>query len=200
MVRCRLECLREVDLKEALMQRVIIIILAVLVSLPVFMKSREGAIKSAPTAFSVPSPCTVMVRVRGDVRHSGIYEVAANTLTKSVINMAGMNRDVKKLAPAETVARPVVRGEDFQLKMENDGTGIVSVGSITSGERMVLGIPLDINSMNEADFDRLPGIGPVMARRIVEYRQKTGGKMRVEELTAVEGIGEMKYRKLSRYF
>ena len=54
--------------------------------------------------------------------------------------------------------------------------------------------------MSEADFDRLPGVGAVMARRIVEYRQKNGGKMNIEELLAVEGIGEIKYQKLVRYF
>jgi competence protein ComEA len=67
-------------------------------------------------------------------------------------------------------------------------------------ERMVLGIPLDISVMSEADFDRLPGIGPALARRIVEYRQNNGGILRVEDLAAVQGIGEKKFNKLRAYF
>ena len=181
-------------------QRVIIIIVAVMISLPFVIKSRVSGIKPAPAAFSVSSSSRVIVRVSGDVRHSGIYAVSANTLTKSVITMADMGGAVKYLIPDETGLRSVVNGADLHLKMQRDGTGMVSFGSIPAGERMVLGIPLDINSMDEADFDRLPGIGPVMARRIVEYRQKNGGKMKVEELPTVEGIDEMKYQKLRKYF
>ena len=182
-------------------QRVIIIVLALMVSLPFVLKSRvSGISNSCPAVFSVSTSCKVMVRVSGDVRHSGIYEVGANALTGSVINMAGINGSLKSLTPSESVARTVVNGADLNLKMQNDGTGILSVGSMPSGERIVMGIPLDINFMDEADFRRLPGIGPVMASRIIEYRQKNGGKMMVEDLIAVEGIGEKRYQKLSKYF
>jgi competence protein ComEA len=54
--------------------------------------------------------------------------------------------------------------------------------------------------LNEADFDRLPGVGPALAKRIVEYRQNNGGILRVEDLLAIEGIGEKKYQQLHGYF
>ncbi|MDD5286712.1 MAG: helix-hairpin-helix domain-containing protein [Desulfuromonadaceae bacterium] len=182
------------------MQRLIIIIIAVMVSLPVILKSRLSRVKSTPAAFSVISSCKVMVRVSGDVRNPGIYEASANTLTKSVINMAEIGDPVYKLRPVETGESPVVNGTDIQIKMEHDGTGMISVGVIPAAERFVLGIPIDINSSSKADIARLPGLGPVMARRIVEYRQKNGGKMRVEELRAIEGIGEKKFQKIYKYF
>jgi len=183
------------------MQRVIIVILALLLSLPMVFKSRVSAIKSAPTAFSVVSSArATVVRVSGDVRHSGVYKVNANALTKDVINMAGINGRVNRLLPIETAASFVVNGSDLHLRIHRDGTGIITAGSMSAGERMLLEIPLDINSMSETDFDRLPGVGSVMAGRIVEYRQKNGGKMLVRDLRAVEGIGEMKYQKLSKFF
>ena len=182
------------------MQRTIIIILFVLVSLPIFLKSRESRIKSDPAAFSVISSDKVLVRVSGDVRHSGIYAVSANTLTSDVINMAIIDGTVKYPVPDESGMQKVVNGTDIHLKKDHEGTGIISIGKISSGERIILGIPLDINSMSEADFDRLSGVGAVMARRIIAYRQRNGGKMRVEDLLAVEGIGDMKYKKLCRFF
>lgn len=184
------------------MQRVIIVILAVMVTLPVILKSRVSGNKSAsaPAAFSVISSARVMVRVSGDVRHSGIYEVSANELAESVINLAEANSIVKRFEPTGIGALPVVNGLELHLKMEPGGIGIITVGSIPASERIILRIPLDINSMSEADFDRLPGIGPVMARRIVEYRQNNGGRMRLIDLLAVEGIGEIKYQKLCKYF
>lgn len=121
-------------------------------------------------------------------------------LTVDAINMAVVSGPVTRFEPVETGACHVVNGADIQLKIRPDGTGIISVGSMPSSARMVLGVPLDINSMSEADFDRLPGIGAVIAKRIVEYRQNNGGKMRLEELLSVEGIGKTKYQRISKYF
>jgi competence protein ComEA len=67
-------------------------------------------------------------------------------------------------------------------------------------ERITLGIPLDISVMNEVDFDKLPGIGPALAQRIIEFRQNNGGVLRVTDLAFIEGIGEKKYRKIKEYF
>ena len=48
---------------------------------------------------------------------------------------------------------------------------------------------LDLNTATEAQLRTLPGIGEVLARRIVDYRETNGPFASVEELTAVEGIG-----------
>jgi competence protein ComEA len=69
-----------------------------------------------------------------------------------------------------------------------------------AAERLVMGIPLDITTVNEADLDKVPGIGPALARRIVLYRQKNGGSMTVQDLLLVEGIGEKKFKTLRKFF
>lgn len=51
------------------------------------------------------------------------------------------------------------------------------------------GDTLDLNRASESDLDRLPGIGPVLARRIVEHRERHGPFRRIEELRAVRGVG-----------
>ena len=48
---------------------------------------------------------------------------------------------------------------------------------------------LDLNRAQAAELDMLPGIGPVLARRIVEYRRQHGPFRRIEELRAVRGVG-----------
>jgi competence protein ComEA len=63
-----------------------------------------------------------------------------------------------------------------------------------------MGIPLDINSMSEADRDKVPGIGPALARRITLYRQNNGGRMSFQELLLVKGVSEKKLAALRRYF
>jgi comEA protein len=58
---------------------------------------------------------------------------------------------------------------------------------------------LDVNRASAEDFQKLPGIGPELARRIVRYRQQHGPFRRVEDLIAVRGIGHKKWRKLRPY-
>jgi len=55
---------------------------------------------------------------------------------------------------------------------------------------------LDVNQASAEDFQKLPGIGPELARRIVRYRQEHGPFRRVEDLLAVRGIGPRKWRGL----
>jgi competence protein ComEA len=56
--------------------------------------------------------------------------------------------------------------------------------------------PLDLNAATLADLQKLPGIGPALAARIVEYRQKSGGFKKIEELMNIQGIGEQSFLKL----
>jgi competence protein ComEA len=55
---------------------------------------------------------------------------------------------------------------------------------------------LNINTATAAEFEALPGIGPKMAQRIVEYREKNGAFKKVEDLMNVKGIGEKNFMKL----
>jgi competence protein ComEA len=55
---------------------------------------------------------------------------------------------------------------------------------------------IEINHASAEDFERLPGIGPELARRIVAYRKKHGPFRRVEDVLVIRGIGPKKWKAL----
>jgi comEA protein len=56
--------------------------------------------------------------------------------------------------------------------------------------------PLNLNAATAADLEKLPGVGAAMAARILDYRQKSGGFKKIEELMNIQGIGERNFLRL----
>ena len=57
---------------------------------------------------------------------------------------------------------------------------------------------VNINTANQTELESLPGIGPVKAKAILEYRKKNGGFKSVKELTRVDGIGPVTLKKCTK--
>jgi competence protein ComEA len=75
------------------------------------------------------------------------------------------------------------------------GCGLV--GSLSQGQRRVIGLPLELNRATAEELDALPGIGPKLAARIVEDRSARGPFPSVAALERVSGIGPGKLRSLA---
>ncbi len=58
---------------------------------------------------------------------------------------------------------------------------------------------VNVNSASAEQLVTLPGVGPKLAARIVEYRQKAGGFKSIQEVMNVQGIGEKNFEKLQPY-
>lgn len=181
-------------------RRMVLVASAALLFVPVFMKSRTEQVTPDRAAFSVLSSGAVTVSMRGAVRYPGIYAVPVNYLAIDAIKMAIPLSPLSREHSGPAAGRPIQNGSVVRLAFLADGSHQLTVTGMTVAERMVLKIPLEITTMNEDDFDRLPGVGPALARRIVEYRQKNGGFMQVEDLSTVEGVGARKYEVLRAYF
>jgi len=87
-------------------------------------------------------------------------------------------------------ARPRPRGAPVEaLPAPATGAARDTAASPDSLARSGAGPVLDLNRAGAAELDALPGIGPVLARRILEHRRRNGPFRRVEELRAVRGVG-----------
>ena len=181
-------------------ERLVIVVFAALLLLPLYIKSRPSQNLSAHPAFRVLSSGRILIKVSGDVKHAGVYEVPANTMAATVIKMAQPIKPLGRLENVNTMPSFLQNGQAVTLATHSDGSYQIMVDLMTVPERIVLEIPLDISTMSEADFVRLPGIGPALAKRIVIHRQLNGGILRVNDLGAIEGIGEKKLAMLRKFF
>ena len=180
------------NLNTDIMRRVVMVVCAAFLLVSLYVKSRPSQNLSARPAFRILPSGRMLIKVSGDVRHPGIYEVPVNSVTVYVIKMALPVKPLGLVKNESIAAVPLLDGQAVNLDALPDGTYQITVGRMTVPECMVLGIPLDISSMSEADFDRLPGIGPALARRIVAHRQLNGGILHFNDLMAIEGMGEKK--------
>ncbi len=176
------------------------VLCAALLLVPVVIKNRASRETPARTVFPVLSSGRMYVKISGEVLHPGVYGVSVNSMADSVISLAGWKSQLKRYNVAPSMVRHLRNGSAVTLSVQPGGSLLLAMGQMTVSERMVLGIPLDISTMSEADFIRLPGIGPALARRITVYRQSNDGILHVEDLVAIKGIGEKKYEMLRTYF
>jgi len=63
----------------------------------------------------------------------------------------------------------------------------------------ILFLVLHLNTATIEQLERLPGVGPALAKRIVEFRDRKGGFKRIEELLAVPGVSEKKWKAMKEY-
>ena len=90
------------------------------------------------------------------------------------------------------IYQPTVQDEDRTNEPDDEDEFPVIAPIPVDTEPQVV----NINTATVQDFEALPGIGPVMAQRIVDYRDEHGPFKSVEELTKVKGIGESKLEEL----
>ena len=137
----------------------------------------------APVATVETEPTTMLtVHVSGAVMRPGVVVVDARDRVADVLAAAGgasRDADLSRLNLAATV---------------KDGDHITVPSKVAPGEVMpqpdVVGV--DVNRSTVSQLESLPGVGPVLAERIIEYRDENGPFTEIEDLLDVPGIGEAK--------
>jgi len=148
---------------------------------------------SAPSAAASGQGGPVMVHVYGKVRRPGVVTLPGGSRVADAINAAG---GVRRGAGTGTLnlARKLVDGEQIAVGVR--APSAVPAPNASPGASSAAGAPLDLNTATVEQLDRLPGVGPVLAQRIVDYRTRHGGFRSVEQLREVSGIGERRFADL----
>jgi competence protein ComEA len=161
---------------------------------PIVRPAAQPAI-ATPASGSTPSPSqsTLVVDVAGKVRHPGVVSLPSGARVIDAIKEAGGVRPGAKTGTLN-LARRVVDGEQILVGVNaTPAPALPPAGTSGPPGTAVSGTPLDLNSATAAQLDQLPGVGPVLAQRIVDYRTQHGGFRSVDELRQVSGIGDAKY-------
>lgn len=133
----------------------------------------------------------VVVDVAGKVKKPGVYKLPSGSRAIDAVQAAGGARHGTDLSDIN-LAHVLVDGE--QIIVGAPRTITTSKGK--SSGKVKLSGPLNINTANLAQLDALPGVGPVIAQRIITYREKNGPFKFVEDLRKVSGMGASKFAQL----
>ena len=162
--------------------------LLVLSSFVVFRGSSKEVIAATqiPIEISIPE---VTVDVAGAVNNPGVYSLPAQSRVIDALRAAGNSVTGSDLSDLN-LARVVKDGEQIYVNP--------TVRTV-NGKRIIKKVvprgPININRASAKEFDGLAGIGPVIAKRIVEYRRINGPFMTIEDLQKVSGIGSAKFEE-----
>ncbi|WP_410538578.1 helix-hairpin-helix domain-containing protein [Streptomyces sp. KL2] len=158
---------------------------------------------SAPAPAAAPGPApgaasaggTLLVDVAGEVRRPGVHRLPAGARVADALRAAGGVRPGTDLHGLNR-ARPLADGEQIVVGEPPAVAAVPGPPAAAAGGGPAVGGPVSLNSATADQLDALPGIGPVMAQRIIDHRTERGGFSSVEELREVNGIGERRFAEL----
>ncbi|MFG1953773.1 helix-hairpin-helix domain-containing protein [Micromonospora sp. NPDC048830] len=158
----------------------------------------EASEPAAPAAPGASPGGELVVAVAGKVRHPGLVRVPAGARVADAVQAAGgalPGVDVALLNPA----RKVTDGELILVGVPAPPGQTAPAGAAQPGAPAGPGQPgglVNLNTATLAQLDALPGVGPVLAQRILTHRDQHGGFRSVGDLRQVEGIGDARYEQL----
>jgi competence protein ComEA len=146
-----------------------------------------------PTPRPTPTTALVIVDVRGAVAKPGVYTLTAGSRVQDALAQAG---DV--LPNAETralnLARRVNDGEQIYVPTIGEATvppPAVSGKNVQSNAATKTPIgKINLNTATLEELDALPGIGPSIAQRIIDFRTQNGAFEKIDDVKKVRGIGD----------
>ncbi len=173
-----------------------LLVLSALVLFYVFISHWAGLRQTPPLSPVVGNESRpIVIELEGAVQKPGLFTYQQPPTVSRVIRDGG-----------GLIGRSEIAAQRGQEVLTKDRRIVISVGNarrltIESGplsikSLWILGRPIPVNQAKAEDLDRLPGIGPGLAQRIVAYREQQGPFPDLESLMEVKGIKEKTLEKI----
>lgn len=132
-------------------------------------------------------PSEIYIDIDGAVKKPGVYKVETGARLFNIIEMAG---GLCEDADVTTINRAMVVSDGYKVIIPKVGEAVQGT-DMASNNGMI-----NINIASSGDLEELPGIGPVTAGIIIDYREEHDGFKSIEELLNISGIGVVTFDKV----
>lgn len=172
----------------------------VLIGTIFFLRRPEPAATITITT-ATPRPtatvASIWVDVRGAVNKPGVYTLPVGSRVQDALARAGdvlTNADTRAL----NLARRVNDGEQIYVPMLGEATPVPPPAPSGKSAPTATRAPskININTATLAELDTLPGIGPAIAQRIIDYRTQNGDFKTIQDIKKVRGIGDALFNQI----
>lgn len=148
----------------------------------------------SPSLVKTSEGMPLLVHLSGAVLNQGVFKLKPGSRIVDAVNAAGGALPDADLA-AVNLAQEIKDGIKILIPFKKKPGGIAQAGpSGTSSNGSI-----NINSANDSELQKIPGVGKVTAGRIIDYRKTSGGFSSVDDLTKVKGIGKKTLEKIREY-
>jgi competence protein ComEA len=168
----------------------------IIIDTPVPTATVEPTMTPAATETAQP----IQAYINGAVEVPDVYVLPPGSRVKQIVEAAGGFTDEANTAVIN-LAMPLVDGMYIYVPemMETTEAFPPIISQPTIPSRSIVGeggLLININSADQAELETLPGIGPVTAQKIIDYRTANGGFSTIEAVLDVSGIGEVTFEKI----
>lgn len=132
-----------------------------------------------PSPAATPPQNLAFVEVAGAVSRPGVHAFPSPPTLLEALEKAG----------GTAVAVPANPTLASGSRLEIDQAGRYRLGRMAGRQRLTLGLAISLNEATKEDLEALPGVGPVLAGRIIAHRNRHGPFRRIEDLVQIPGIG-----------
>lgn len=163
-----------------------------------FLAFRYWAVNQNPTFPERMMAPGITIELTGTVFRPGLlHYLQSPTIEQVIRDGGGFLPDQVISTNSEKVG--LIQDATLLVGSGKNGNAFIQQKPLSAKALWILGRPIPLNQATTQDLDRLPGIGPGLALRIVEYRQVIGNYSSLEQLMEVNGIKEKTLEKIKRY-
>ena len=159
-----------------------------------FAASEKPVAGNSTPAVSLPQ---IYVALAGAVRHPGVYSLKSGARVFDAVFAAG-GLTAKADQTSVNLARVVTDGEQIVVAKIGVGSSGVGSSSVGSSGPSSAGSLISLNQASETELEALPGVGPALAGRMIDWRTANGGFKSKQDLLNVTGIGDKLYAAISK--